>query len=325
MNETAMLPASRPLLMIGWAMAATLALAACGGGGGSSSAAQTSTLNIALTDAPLAGASKVWVQFTGVELKPANANSVVINFSPARGFDLLTLTNGTTAMFLNGAIVPAGQYEWVRLIIDPTAGSSYLVDATGQHNLTIPSGFETGLKLIQGFTMPVGGVADFTVDFVLSKSIVAPPGQGPDMMLKPVLRLVDNAQVGTISGTFQPATLSAQANCGTSPPTVYIYPGSGVTPDDIYLPATGAVDAPPPTGMPAEVEPLVTTTAALNTSSLYAYSVPFLPTGNYTVAFTCDVDDPSVDESALTPNPIHFTVSTQAVMVSMNQTTTVNF
>ena len=307
---------ARPSLIVGCCSLAMLA--ACGGG----TSSPGSTLNLGLTDAPISGATKVWINFTGVEVKPVNGDAIDFNFSPAQGFDLLTLQNGVTATFLNGKTIPAGQYEWVRLMVDSTAGSSYIIDSTGQHTLTIPSGAETGLKLIQGFTMPVGGVADFTVDFVLSKSIIDPPGQSPDYLLKPVLRLVDNAQVGTISGTFQTATLSAQSNCSAHVPVVYIYPGSGVTPDDIYNPASGAVDAP---ATPAEVEPLVTATAALNSSSVYAYSMPFLPAGTYTVAFTCDPDDPNVDESALSPSPIHFDTHPQAVTVVNQQTSTVNF
>ena len=305
---------SVPSLIAGCSLAM---LAGCGGGGSSS----TSTLNLGLTDAPISGATKVWINFTGVEVKPVNGAAIDFTFSPAQGFDLLTLQNGVTATFLNGKTVPAGQYEWVRLMVDTTAGSSYVIDGTGQHNLTIPSGAETGLKLIQGFTMPVGGIADFTVDFVLSKSIIAPPGQSPDYLLKPVLRLVDNAQVGTISGSFQASTLSAQSSCGAHAPVVYLYPGSGVTPDDVYNPVSGAVDS----ATPAEVEPLVTAAAALNSSSVYAYSVPFLPAGAYTAAFTCDPDDPNVDESALNPSPIHFTVFPQAVTVAANQTSTVDF
>jgi Domain of unknown function (DUF4382) len=302
-------------LIAGYSLAV---LAGCGGGGSS----PTSTLNLGLTDAPISGATKAWISFAGVEVKPVNGNPIDFTFSPAQGFDLLSLQNGVTATFLNGKTIPAGQYEWVRLMVDATAGSSYIIDSTGQHNLTIPSGAETGLKLNQGFTMPVGGVADFTVDFVLSKSIIAPPGQSPDYVLKPVLRLVDNAQVGTIAGSFQSSTLSAQSGCGTHAPVVYIYPGSGVTPDDVYNPINGATDAPT---TPAEVEPLVTATAALNSSSVYAYSVPLLTTGTYTVAFTCDPDDPNVDESALTPSTIHFVIDPQAVTVTTNQTSTVNF
>jgi hypothetical protein len=296
-----------------------LALNACSGSGGDGSSGN-STLNLGLTDASVTGVTKVWIQFTGVEVKPVNANPIDFNFSPEKGFDLLTLQGGTTATFLNGSTIPAGQYEWVRLMVDTNPGAMYVMDSTGQHNLTIPSGAETGLKLIQGYTMPAGGVANFTVDFVLSKSLIAPPGQSPDYKLKPVLRLVDNAQVGTIAGVFDPTTLSTQSNCGTQAPTVYVYPGANVTPDDIYFPPAGMSDV-DPTG---SAEPLTTATAALNSSSQYAYSVAFLPVGTYTVAFTCDPDDPTVDEDTLSPNPIHFTTYAQTVTVSANMTSTAN-
>src|SRR2546421_7971109 len=65
-------------------------------------------------------------------------------------------------------------------MVDTKPGASYVMDSTGQHDLTIPSGAETGLKLIQGFTAPAGVVASFTVDFVLSKSLIAPQGLSPD-------------------------------------------------------------------------------------------------------------------------------------------------
>ena len=287
------------------------ALTACGGG---SMGASTSTLNLGITDSAIDNATKVWIQFTGVEVKPMNGSAVTFNFAAAKGFDLLTLSGGRTAEFLNGATVPAGQYEWVRLMVDPTPGASYIIDPTGQHNLAIPSGAETGLKLIHGFTMPQSGVANFTVDFVLSRSIIAPPGQAPDYIFKPVLRLVDNAQVGTISGTFQPGTLTSQPNCGT--PVVYVYSGSGVVADDIYVPTAGPAPA---------VQPLVTAIATTNMSSMYAYTIAFLPVDTYTVAFTCDADDPSVHETTLAPGTITFMTYPQDVMLTANMTTTANF
>jgi hypothetical protein len=296
-----------------------LALSACSGGGDGS--AESSTLNLGLTDSPVTGVTKVWIQFSGVEVKPVNADPIDFSFSPEKGFDLLALQGGTTATFLNGSTIPAGQYEWVRLMVDTNPGATYVMDSTGQHNLTIPSGAETGLKLIQGYTMPAGGVANFTVDFVLSKSLIAPPGQSPDYKLKPVLRLVDNAQVGTIAGVFGATTLSAQPNCGTQAPIVYVYPGANATPDDIYLPPAGTSDV----DATGSIEPLTTGTAALNSSSQYAYSVAFLPVGTYTVAFTCDPDDPTIDEDTLSPNPIHFTTYAQPVTVSANTTSTADF
>jgi hypothetical protein len=283
-----------------------------------------STLNLGLTDASVSGVSNVWIRFTGVEVKPAGGNPIDFMFSPAKSFDLLTLQGGTTATFLNGATIPAGQYEWVRLMVDTSAGASFVMLSSGQqHDLTIPSGAETGLKLIQGFTMPVGGMANFTVDFVLSKSLIAPQGLSPDYLLKPVLRLVDNSQVGTISGTFQATTLSNPLNthCGTLPPVVYVYTGPGVIPDDIFNPPAGMTDTTDPA---SAAQPLTTATAALNSMNDYAYSIAFLPSGTYTVAFTCDPDDPTVDESA-TPGLIQFAKYPTAVTVTANMTTMVNF
>ena len=136
-------------------------------------------------------------------------------------------------------------------------------------------------------------------------------------MLKPVLRLVDNAQVGTITGTIQTAALGApQAHCGTRAPVIYVYTGSGVTPDDIYVPSSGPLPA---------IQPLVTTTATLNANSLYAYTIAFMPVGMYTVAFSCDDDDPSIDETALVPGTIQFTTYPLDVSVTVNMTTTVDF
>jgi hypothetical protein len=283
-----------------------------------------STLNLGLTDASVSGVSNVWIRFTGVEVKPAGGNPIDFMFSPAKSFDLLTLQGGTTATFLNGATIPAGQYEWVRLMVDTSAGASFVMLSSGQqHDLTIPSGAETGLKLIQGFTMPVGGMANFTVDFVLSKSLIAPQGLSPDYLLKPVLRLVDNAQVGTITGTFQAMTLSnpSNPNCSKRPPVVYVYMGPSVTPDDIYNPPAGMTDTTDPA---SAAQPLTTATAALNSMNDYAYSIAFLPSGTYTVAFTCDPDDPTVDESA-TPGLIQFAKYPTAVTVTANMTTMVNF
>src|SRR5438309_11023639 len=77
--------------------ACALLLSSCGGGG----SASMSTLNLGLTDAPVSGVTKVWIQFTGVEVKPAGDNAIDFMFSPAKGLDLLSLQGGATATFLN--------------------------------------------------------------------------------------------------------------------------------------------------------------------------------------------------------------------------------
>jgi hypothetical protein len=303
----------------------TLATALCAGllsgCGGSSSG--SSSLTLLLTDAPpLSGLQSVNVAFTGVEVKPMNGNPIQLAFPSERTIDLLTLQHGTTATLLNGETIPAGQYEWVRLILD--LANSNAIDMQGaQHSLTIPSGAETGLKLIRGFTMPVGGTADFTIDFVLSRSLIAPSGLGTNYLLKPVLRMLDNAQVGTIAGMVSALSQGGppQTNCsggtpaGPNLPVVYVYPGSQVMPDDVY---TGSAEEANPT--PPEVEPLVLQTV---NAADYSFSIPFLTAGTYTVAFTCDDDDPTMDESST--GSIRFTTFSADVIVSANAVTTVNF
>lgn len=92
-------------------------LSACGGGAGNSSTAnQNGALSIALTDAPVDGATKVVVKFTAIEVKPQGGNALTFDI-PDRSIDLLTLAGGGSTTILDGQTLPAGNYEWVRLLV----------------------------------------------------------------------------------------------------------------------------------------------------------------------------------------------------------------
>jgi len=87
-----------------------------------------------------------------------------------------------------------------------------------QFPLYIPSGAETGLKLSKPFVVAQRATTRLMIDFDLRKSVVAPPGQSPNWILKPSLRLVDLLEVGALKGTVDIAALAlAQqttvANC----------------------------------------------------------------------------------------------------------------
>lgn len=288
----------------------------------------SSTLKLSLVDAPVVGATVVLVSFTGVEVKPVNGPAQSFDFSPAKDFDLLLLQNGNAATLLDDTTVPAGDYEWIRLKINPATDSSYvLVEGDDVvHGLKIPSGTQSGLKLIKGFTMPAGGRADFTIDFLLDKSIIAPPGLSPQYLMKPVLRMTNNVETGTLEGTIDAEALAANTGCAAGTPRVYLYEGESITPDDIYNPSDDSQDSVP------EVDPLVTTNAAMNGSGGYDYYIGYVQAGTYTAAFTCDVDDPEVDEGAPEvegedpPAPaLEFTLYPDPIVVSAGQTTTADF
>ncbi len=290
-------------------------LVACGGGGGASSA----TMNLGITDGPVASASAVVVSFTGVELQPSGGGkAVTFNFSSPKTIDLLQEQNGNEASLLSGVSVPAGNYDWIRLLLNVssngTVANSYIEINGAQYPLVIPSGAQTGLKLVQGFTMTANQVADFTVDFMLQQSITAPPGQTTgggtqDYILKPALRLINNVQAGTISGTVAMSTLQSNSACLAGSST-----GSGPLPNaQVYI-FSGSVT--PSSSLTPVVEPEIT----LSSTGSYSYDQPFLLAGNYTVAVAC-----TSTSSTGTSTVAFIPAAGQSATVTANQTTTVNF
>jgi hypothetical protein len=284
------------------AIAAAAALAGCGGGGDDNDSARTGTLKLGVTDAPIDAADAVVIQFTGVELKPANGPAFSIDFAP-KTIDVLGMQGTERAMLLDGETVPAGEYQWMRLKVnaDPNAtGDSHMVIGGAQCELRIPSGDETGLKLIRGFTVGVGTTTDFTIDFNLRKSIVQPPGQhtmmdtcgGQVYLLKPVLRVVDHLQVGSITGTVDPTLVGEQ--CTEASTLTQVAPGNVY----LYGPYTA-----PPAPVPDDVDDNLAdgldpiTWAAVKPDDLgnYTYTIGFVPAGDYVLAYTCSPDQPDID------------------------------
>jgi hypothetical protein len=291
-------------------------VAACGGGSSSDSKATTGSMKLSVTDAPVDSAQEVWVQFRAVEFKPEGGAPVMQELKDANGaaaprrINLLPLQNGRTSVLLDGVQLPAGNYEWLRLIVDNESNvrDSYIMVDGNECDLRIPSGDESGLKLIRGFTLPAGGSLALTADFDLRKSIRQPPGQQgmgvnctQGYLMKPVLRLVQDSEAGAITGRVDPSLLSA-ADCtrmvyafsdgtnavGTTIPDDY----DGTVPDPVQMVKADAV-----TG---------------------AYQVSFLPAGNYTVAYTCGVDDMEKDDALVFPATKGATVQANLVTGSVN-------
>jgi hypothetical protein len=330
---------------LGLTLAALGALAACGDGSGSG-AAPTSTLNVGLTDAPMsvAGVQSVFITVTGVDVQPTNGAAISFPLKTPLLLDLLTVQQGNVASLVNDAKVAAGSYDWIRLDLDTSGGKNYvLVCPAGRSPtcaptnvaLTIPSGAETGLKIVRGFTMPVNGAIHLVVDFSIASSIVPIPNS-TSWHMKPVLRVVQTDTVGSIAGTISASAMKkAQfsiAACGpTNLPTVYIYATpsttANVTPDDIFNGTEGTTE-------PTPVQPIVTQLTKYNPADGSAsFNIQWLASDSgyneYAVAFTCDPDYPDKDESAIvmpaTLPAITFNTYSAPVAVTTGMTTTVNF
>lgn len=230
-----------------------LGLTACGGSGGGES---TGTLNIGLTDSPIVSAKNVVIQFTGLELKPAGGPPEVFNINPdacefvgstdSCSIDLLTL-QGMEYRTLFGKKVPAGDYQWIRLLVNAerTVHDSYIiVDGEQQCSLWIPSGADSGLKIFSDITVTANGVSNYMLDFDVRTSITAPPGLPSgtpdclqDYILKPTIRIVDETESGSIAGTVSPDLLSDESCRDVEEPLgvvdnldVYVFENFGTSP-----------------------------------------------------------------------------------------------
>lgn len=306
----------RVLKTTGAGLAAAL-LAACGGGSGGGG---TGTVSLAITDAPVDGVSEVVVEFEAIELKPREGAPIRFEFTEPLSVDLRSLTGDNTEVLLNGEAVPAGEYNWIRLVVNAAFDNvmdSYVLTEGGQQvELRVPSG---EVRLVSGFTVVQGGELSFVVDWNLRLGLTDPPGQ-PGYLLRPAFRVIDLQEAGAIEGSVALALLSDPA-CTSDPNSgdgneVYVYAGAGVVPDDID-----------------GTEPEPVTTARVDPddgSGAWRYRVAFLAPGDYTVAFTCQAaDDLAPDPEAAgadpaTDNAIAFTEGKTAT-VTAGSSTTVDF
>jgi hypothetical protein len=294
-------------IISGATLVALLAMAGCGGGSGGS-ASGSSMMNLAVGDAPVDGAEKVVVVFTAVELIPDSGNPVTITFAAPKAIDLLN-DSGTASAQLFSQPIPAGSYGQIRLMVvaDGDPSNSYMVLSDGtMRGLNVPSGSETGLKLVSGFTVPASGVVDYTIDFDLRQAITCPPGQSPACTLKPVERLVDNGTVGNIQG--QVSNTLVTSGCT---PGVYLYAGTVTVPEDMNS-AAPAGDA---------NQPLASKVPSAASQPPYYYQFTFLAPGDYTVAFTCQAADDNPDQA---DPAVKFAPVKTGIVVTAGQTTSVD-
>jgi len=206
-----------------------------GGDGG------TGTLGIGLTDTP-GDYDHVFVTIKEVQVKKGLNNGEsgwIKGFEVNETFDLLELQNGVIAD-LGLTELEAGKYNQLRLILssEPQGDhpfANYVViqgefpeeytigQEQGEYytteELIVPSGLQTGIKIVQGFTIEVGGSTELTLDFDAEKSIVQ-AGNNTKWLLKPTIKVLETVTysvsgvVDTIEGDssvpLNGATVSAQ-------------------------------------------------------------------------------------------------------------------
>jgi hypothetical protein len=216
-------------------------------------------LRVALTDATCAydhvfvTVEKVGVHKSGTA-SDSDAGWTEITLSPPRKIDLRTLDNGVLEE-LGTTPLPAGQYSQVRLVLASNSGTGTTslansVQPTGGTltALATPSGQQSGLKLQAHIDVAAGQTTDLLLDFDACKSVVK-AGNSGQFILKPVLTVVPRAVSG-VQG-FVSTTLPLGS-------TTVAAQQNGATVRSTMPDSTGK------------------------------FSIPFLPTGTYTLVITAD-------------------------------------
>jgi hypothetical protein len=210
-----------------------LMLWSCGGGGGSGSASVQSNngkLTISFTDKASDSYQAVYVTIDEVQVHPGDVDgdgeqdqegdmdgdgigdSNWISFLvPRKTYNLLELVNGVMEE-LGTADLDSGLYTQIRLLLgdDPDAGrnilnnnhpyANYLIDSNNAaHELKIPSGYQTGIKLVHEFQIIKGLTKELVLDFDVFKSVVK-AGNSGKYLLKPTIKIIDTINNSIVSG-----------------------------------------------------------------------------------------------------------------------------
>jgi hypothetical protein len=220
-------------------------LAACGGGGGSgngvvSPESGVGTLSTSLTDSSTDEYQAVYVTIARVEVHHDDNGSWQSVAEPNKTYNLLDLVNGVRED-LGLASLDAGHYTQMRLIIGETAEvgvlnifsvphpfANYVIDLNDDvHELKVPSGTNTGLKIVNGFNINKNQTTELILDFDAMRSVVK-AGKSGKYLLKPTVKVLNTAEYVIVSGqltdsdttpatTLEGSLVTAQVTDATQP------------------------------------------------------------------------------------------------------------
>lgn len=250
-------------------------------------AGNTGSINLYVTDAPIDYATEVVLTFTGVVLERAEGDPVHLRVQPARSINLLSLQWGNRAQLLDDVTVPAGEYESLRLLVlaDVQTTDSYVGFVDGSlASLYVPRGEDVGLEIRGGIHRIRRRHNRFCGGFRPAPRPGA-PSRHSGLPALPLPTLRPRRQHGRLQGRVPYGFLTGP-NCdnGLNHDTgnaVFLFQGDEISGNSEDVVASGSVRLDPDSGH-------------------YTYFIDVLPSGRYTVAFTCRAADRHYDGFVLT-------------------------
>lgn len=252
-------------------------LGACSGGSSSSDG----SISLSLMDRPVDGITELNITVTEFRVKPqGNGPAFPLDMveTPVT-VNLLELSVDDPAIFVDRANIPAGTYNWLEMTVDDSDSSlaNAMTDVGGmkQVDIDVPS---NRIRLINNFEVEPNDSVRLLFDWDVRKGLTEAVGRQV-LILKPVIRVLDVEEFGSVEGEITSATLMATGNVCTADSAtdmeydvgnvIYVFE-EGVAPGEI-----GVVD--PYTTVEARDE---------DNDGDYEYRAVLMP-GTYTFAATC--------------------------------------
>lgn len=165
---------------------------------------------IKMTDAP-GPYEKVFIDLQGVEITGSGGQTVTLNVKKGI-YNLLDLSNGVSTLIATDTL-ETSTVEQIRLILG--TNNSVTVNSVS-YPLSTPSAEQTGLKLQVHQTLQQGILYTILLDFDANKSIVDLGNGG--YKLKPVIRTIETAISGSITGKISPVGLATVSAVNSTDP-----------------------------------------------------------------------------------------------------------
>lgn len=278
--------------------ALAFAIAACSSSDGGIT--NNARISVSLMDRPINGITELNITVTGFNVKPQGSG-------PAFALDmvdtpvtvnLLELTADNPAVFINNANIPAGNYNWLEMIVDDSNSSlTYAMTDSGEMvevDIDVPS---NRVRLINNFEVDVNESVRFLFDWDVHRGLVHAVGRGL-YILKPVIHVLDIEEFVSVSGAISATTVMAVENdCNADDAAdnydvgnvIYIFEGD-VAPGEIGV-----------------FDPYTTVTATYDAADdEYKYRAVLMP-GTYTVAATCQGANDLDGDDGLDPDTFFLT------------------
>ena len=245
--------------LFGWLFIASsfLIMAACSGGGSSGGSVETGTLSLSMTDASSSDYKAVFVTIDEVQVhlggngnSPNNWKSVDMPITPLT-VNLFDLVNGVRED-LGLVDLDAGPYTQMRLIIgeiqnpDYHPFANYVITNTDPpvvHEMKIPSGDKTGIKVVKGFTIYADERTELIFDFDATRSVVQ-AGSSGQWLLKPTIKVVEVEGYAIIEGRVTDDNTTEPSGLNGVLVTVQKYNATAVDPkDEVEIVASTLTDS----------------------------------------------------------------------------------